>query len=777
MKTSMKKGCAYLLTLLLAFGMVAGVTGTKTKAAGNVALTVNTNAVTDNTAANIDINFAAPNAYNTWANLKAAGLNQLEVTFKVTSFTTSSNTAGAMAFVYDKTNDDWYNGDSWVNLENNTLTSKVDLSTKLNNSGTIDHFGLQIANTSSVTYQIVSATLTSGGSGNSGNTGGSTGGLAPSNNRTYTLPSGLKDTATTTPYKEHGAIKVNMNSASDSYLQIVDQNGNPFQLRGVSTHGLNWDDVGSPYVNYDSFKNARDVLNANAVRLACYTTEYFGYADKTGAPGTQSEVQDALLYRIDAGVQLASALGMYAIVDWHILHDLTPQKYKADAKVFFDYVSKRYASQGNVVYEICNEPNGGTGWADIKSYAEEIIPIIRANDEDAIIIVGTPTWSQEVDKPAADPIKDAKGNLMANVMYTIHFYANTHGSGYRQTVIDAYKKIPIFCTEYGMCDSSGDGTNNFNEASAWLDYFDSVGISYFVWSLCQKGETASLLTSGALGSWTESNLSESGKWIKSQYATRQTKNNTTVAGSNYTIDTSSINGTYTGTGGNGEAGGNTGSGDSGSSGGTSGGSSVTKPTGGQTTGGESVGDKRTETIKNENGQDVQVSVYLSAKLKGVSNIPVGKTYTLAKKKSMTLKLVTEGATFGTPSFKSSKPKVAKISNAGKITAKKVGTTVITISYANGFTTTFTLKVVKNAVKKIKVKAKKTLKVGKTMKLKVSVSPKKKVSKKMAYKSNKPAVATVSTSGKVKALKKGTVRITVTAADGSGKKKVITIRCK
>ena len=68
---------------------------------------------------------------------------------------------------------------------------------------------------------------------------------------------------------------------------------------------------------------------------------------------------------------------MYVIVDWHILSDNNPQINKEESKRFFNEISSKLSGYNNVIYEICNEPNGGTTWADIKSYALEIIPIIR----------------------------------------------------------------------------------------------------------------------------------------------------------------------------------------------------------------------------------------------------------------------------------------------------------------------------------------------------------------------------------------------------------------
>lgn len=52
---------------------------------------------------------------------------------------------------------------------------------------------------------------------------------------------------------------------------------------------------------------------------------------------------------------------------------------------------------------------------DIKPYAEEVISVIRKHDPDNLIIVGTGTWSQDVNDAADDQLKDA------NVMYALHF--------------------------------------------------------------------------------------------------------------------------------------------------------------------------------------------------------------------------------------------------------------------------------------------------------------------------------------------------------------------
>lgn len=95
-------------------------------------------------------------------------------------------------------------------------------------------------------------------------------------------------------------------------------------------------------------------------------------------------------------------------------------------------------------------------------------------------------------------------------MYAFHFYAATH-AGLRSNVENCVAQgLPVFVSEFGTCDASGGGANDFNETQKWLSYFDKQGISYCNWSICNKDETCSVLRPGtsANGNWSESNLTE-----------------------------------------------------------------------------------------------------------------------------------------------------------------------------------------------------------------------------------------------------------------------------
>ena len=204
-------------------------------------------------------------------------------------------------------------------------------------------------------------------------------------------------------------------------------------------------------------------------------------------------------------------LGLYVIIDWHILSDGNPQTYQKQAKTFFKTMAKKYKDYNNVIYEICNEPNSGTSWVQIKSYAKSVIKTIRTYDKDGVILVGTPTWSQMVDQAAADPIKGYK-----NLMYTLHFYAATHTDWLRNTVENAYDQgLPIFVTEYGICDASGNGAVNTTEADKWMKLLDRYQISSCIWNLSNKNESSALIKADCTKKtgWKSSDLSQSGKWF------------------------------------------------------------------------------------------------------------------------------------------------------------------------------------------------------------------------------------------------------------------------
>lgn len=290
------------------------------------------------------------------------------------------------------------------------------------------------------------------------------------------------------PVSQHGKLSVNGTN-------IVDKNGNIFQLKGISTHGLQWF---PQYVNQEAFDYMRDEWKINTVRLAMYSAPNDGYTTD-------------LHKLVSDGVEYAKNSGLYVIIDWHILSDGNPNINKASAINFFKEMSTKYKDYENVIYEICNEPNGDVQWErDVKPYAQEVITEIRKIDDDAIIIVGTPTWSQDVDVVAQSPITGFE-----NIMYTLHFYAATHKEYLRQKAMTALNSgLPIFVSEFGICDASGNGNIDINEANQWIDFLNQNNISWICWNLSNKNESSAILkNTDKVTDWTEAELSDEGKWL------------------------------------------------------------------------------------------------------------------------------------------------------------------------------------------------------------------------------------------------------------------------
>ena len=368
---------------------------------------------------------------------------------------------------------------------NKITVGPADYNSKIGAGASVSDVGMIIATSSAISdFTYNGEAIASGqNTGNGGNSTQTTEDVKP-----YTPPK----LESGTPVDNHGQLSV-------KGVDLVDKNGSKYQLKGVSTHGLQWF---PQYVNKETFKTLRD-WGANVVRLAMYTGEN-GYC----SGGSKADLEA----KIDEGVKAASELGMYVIIDWHILSDGNPNTYKDEAVKFFNKMSKKYSKNVNVIYEICNEPNGGVDWNTIKTYADTIISTIRKNSPNAIILVGTPTWSQDVDAVAANPVANKK-----NVMYTLHFYAGTHKDNIRNKLTTARNAgTPVFISEFSICDASGNGGIDYTSANAWKKLINDNNVSYVGWSLCNKAETSALIASSCskLSGWSDSELSETGKWLR-----------------------------------------------------------------------------------------------------------------------------------------------------------------------------------------------------------------------------------------------------------------------
>lgn len=283
--------------------------------------------------------------------------------------------------------------------------------------------------------------------------------------------------------KNHGQLSVRG-------TQLVDQNGEAIVLRGLSFGWHNW---WGKFYNKEVIKTLHNDWNATVLRAAM------------GVDANENcyiQNPNASRAKIEAVINAAIDEDIYVIIDFHS-HNI----HLKEAKVFFDEMSKKYGKFPNIIYEIFNEPNYET-WEEVKSYSEAVIKVIRANDDNNIILIGSPHWDQDINLAAANPIKGYK-----NLMYTMHFYAGTHGKWLRDRTDEAIKSgLPIFVSESAGMEATGDGPLNLIAWQEYIDWMEKNKISWITWSVSSKVETCSFLKENAdsRGNWKDNDIQESG---------------------------------------------------------------------------------------------------------------------------------------------------------------------------------------------------------------------------------------------------------------------------
>ena len=305
--------------------------------------------------------------------------------------------------------------------------------------------------------------------------------------------------AQNTPVQQNGRLSV-------CGTKLCNQYGNPIQLRGMSTHGIQW-------YGWDNCltEASLDVLaydwEADILRISLYVQSGGYETDPVGFTNQVSRL-----------INEATERGMYALVDWHQLDPGDPNYNLENARRFFTDIASQHKNKNNIIYDICNEPNGpGVTWNRIKTYADQIIPVIRTIDDDAVILVGTQGWAT-FGVSGQGSLQDVVDNPLRfdNVMYTFHFYATSHRDIYLNTLDRASDVLPVFVTEFGSQEYTGDGPNDFAMTQRFIDLMHEKKISWTNWNYSDDERSGAVWQEWTCpnGPWTTSRLKPAGAWIR-----------------------------------------------------------------------------------------------------------------------------------------------------------------------------------------------------------------------------------------------------------------------
>lgn len=295
----------------------------------------------------------------------------------------------------------------------------------------------------------------------------------------------------TQPVSTYGALQV-------KGTKLCDRQGNPVALHGMS---FGWHNLWPRFYNKKAVKELVTQWHCTVIRAS------MGVELNDSGYLKSPEHSVKLMENV---IEACIKANVYVIIDWHD-HNVHTE----EAKSFFRKMAKKYGNYPHVIYEVFNEPDYET-WPEVKAYAEAVIKVIREEDPDNVILVGSPKWDQDILLPAADPIKGYD-----NLMYTMHFYAGTHKQWLRDRTDEAIQRgLPVFISECAGMEATGDGPLDKTEWDAFVKWMDEKGLSWIAWSVSDKNETCSVLHPAASsnGKWKEKDIREWGQLARKYLA-------------------------------------------------------------------------------------------------------------------------------------------------------------------------------------------------------------------------------------------------------------------
>lgn len=267
--------------------------------------------------------------------------------------------------------------------------------------------------------------------------------------------------------------------------RFVDEDGATVVFRGVSFSDPDrLEKVGR--WNRAYFEAAHD-WNANVVRFPVHPSAW------------RERGEEAYLELLDQGIEWATELGMYVIIDWHSIGNLRTELFfrdiydtsKTETLRFWKTIAERYAGNSTVAfYELFNEPTrwdgrlGRMSWSEYADLVEEMIYVIYAYDSAAIPLVGGFNWGYDLSYVRDHPI-DAPG-----VAYVTHPYPQKRSEPWEDKWQDDFgfvaERYPIIATEFGFMSEDGRGAHvpvigDETYGEAIITFFEERGISWTPW--------------------------------------------------------------------------------------------------------------------------------------------------------------------------------------------------------------------------------------------------------------------------------------------------------
>ena len=254
--------------------------------------------------------------------------------------------------------------------------------------------------------------------------------------------------------------------------KLVNEVGEEFRITGVSNMATPFSSYATYVRTHEKMYSLKSLSNlkkwgVNGFRIFCSKSFWESASDEeyNNTMNSLKEVVDKFI-----------SLDMYVMINWSTGSDEANNPPQTNAAVrFFNDVSSYYKNDYHIMYEIWNEPGPGKTWNDITEHANQVIPVIRTNAPDSIILVGTPAYDTRVDQVIGHELP------YNNIMYTHHTYTNmvkTSQFEYLKQAIDA--GLPIFETECSAVSSGSPEGDYVNEPQAYtfFKYLDQYNISY-----------------------------------------------------------------------------------------------------------------------------------------------------------------------------------------------------------------------------------------------------------------------------------------------------------